>query len=85
MYAVPLKMGTGWGYKIYLSKEGSQDTLTGKLYIKQEYVPGIPGRHVFTSASDAQRVGNLVIWKISSGYQPIIAATEIDSLGIEVK
>lgn len=85
MYAAPLKTEPGWGYKIYIAAEDSQDTLTDKIYIRQEYIPGIPGKHAFASEADALRVANFVIWKISSGRQPIIVAPELDSLGIIVK
>jgi hypothetical protein len=85
MYAVPVRAGAGWGYKIYLANEGIQDTLTDRIYIKQDYIPGVPGKHTFTSEGDALRVANLIIWKISSGRQPIIAAPELDSLGIVIK
>ena len=85
MYAVPAKMESGWGYKIYLANGESQDTLTDKIYIKQDFIPGIAGKHTFSSEADALRVGNLVIWKISSGRQPIVVLPELDSLGIKVK
>jgi hypothetical protein len=85
LYAVPLKMESGWGYKIYAGTDNNQDTLKDRIYIRQENVPGIPGKHRFTSKEDALRVANLVIWKISSGIQPIIAAKELDSLGIAFK
>ncbi len=85
MYAFPLKTESGWGYKIYLAAEDRPDTLTDHLYIKQEYVPGISGKHAFTSDADALRIANLVIWKISSGHQPIITKPELDSLGIVIK
>jgi hypothetical protein len=85
MYAVPLKTESGWGYKIYLGTASNPDTLTDRIYIKQENVPGIPGKHSFTSEADALRVAGLVIWKVSSGIQPIIAARELDSLGIVIK
>jgi hypothetical protein len=85
LYAVPLKAESGWGYKIYVGAESNRDTLSDRLYIRQENVPGLPGKHRFSSETDALRVANLVIWKISSGRQPIIAARELDSLGIVVK
>ena len=56
-----------------------------RIYIKQEFMPGIPGKQGFKSADDALLVGNLVIKKISSNQPPIITTRELDSLGIVKK
>ncbi|MEJ0080719.1 MAG: DUF4907 domain-containing protein [Puia sp.] len=36
----------------------------GKVHIKQEYMPAVPGKRGFKSAADAMLVGNLVIKKL---------------------
>ncbi len=82
MYAVPVRTELGWGYKIYLSTEDVKDTSSDRIYIKQDYIPGIPGKQAFKSEDDALQVANLVILKISTGQQPMIALRELDSLGI---
>jgi hypothetical protein len=82
IYAVPVKTETGWGYKIYQGTEDVKDTTTDRIYIRQDYIPGLPGNHSFVSEADALRVANFVIWKISSGRQPLINSQELDSLGI---
>src|SRR5664279_547669 len=82
MYAVPERTELGWGYKICLGTEDIKDSATDRIYIKQDYIPGLPGKQGFVSEADALRVANLVIWKISSGKQEMIAAPELDSLGI---
>jgi hypothetical protein len=82
IYAVPVRTELGWGYKIYLAAEDIKDTSTDRIYIKQDYIPGVPGKQAFKSEADALRVANLVILKISSGRQPMITAPELDSLGI---
>jgi len=56
-----------------------------KIYIKQEFIPGVPGKLGFKSAEDALKVGNLVVKKISSNQSHTISAGELDSLGISVK
>ena len=59
--------------------------LIERIYIKQEFMPGIPGKQGFKSADDALLVGNLVIKKISSNQPPIITTRDLDSLGIVKK
>jgi hypothetical protein len=66
----------GWGYNILADE---------KIYIKQEFIPGVPGKLGFKSADDALKVGNLVVKKISSNQSHTISASELDSLGISVK
>jgi hypothetical protein len=82
VYAVPLKTESGWGYKIYQGTEDLKDTTTDKVYIKQDFIPGLPGNRTFATASDALRVANYVIWKITSGREHSINSRELDSLGI---
>jgi hypothetical protein len=82
IYAVPLSNGSGWGYKIYEGTEDVKDTSADRIYIKQDYIPGIPGNHPFATEAEAMRVANFVIWKISTGRQPLINTRELDSLGI---
>jgi Domain of unknown function (DUF4907) len=85
MYAVPVKTESGWGYKIFLGTEEIKDTSTDRIYIRQDYIPGKPGKQAFTSEADALRVANLVILKIGSGLMPTITLPELDSLGIITK
>jgi hypothetical protein len=66
----------GWGYNILADD---------KVHIKQEFIPGLPGKQGFKSADDALRVGNLVVKKISSNLSPTITPHDLDSLGISTK
>jgi hypothetical protein len=66
----------GWGYNVLADE---------KIYIKQEFIPAVPGKQGFKSADDALRVGNLVVKKISSNLPPSITIGELDSLGINRK
>lgn len=66
----------GWGYNILADK---------KIHIKQEFIPGIPGKQGFKSADDALKVGNLVLKKISSDLSPTVTIKDLDSLGIDTK
>lgn len=84
VYAVPVKTEPGWGYKIYEGINDIKDTTTDRIYIKQDFIPGLPGNHTFATESEALRVANFVIWKISSGRQPVISSQELDSLEIKI-
>jgi hypothetical protein len=66
----------GWGYNILADE---------KVYIKQEFMPAVPGKQGFSTADDALRVGNLVVKKLSSDLPPAITIGDLDSLGITRK
>jgi hypothetical protein len=74
--AVPTQTAYGWGYDILVDD---------KVFIKQEYVPGITGKQGFKSADDALIVGNLVVKRISSNLMPMITRHDLDSLGLVTK
>jgi hypothetical protein len=73
VHAVPVQTTYGWGYNIMAGE---------KIYIKQEFIPAVPGKQGFKSAADAQRVGDLVVQKIGSDRMPAISIRELDSLGV---
>jgi hypothetical protein len=74
--AVPTQTAYGWGYDIMADD---------KVFIKQEYMPGIEGKKGFKSADDALIVGNLVVKRISSNMMPMITRRDLDSLGLVTK
>jgi hypothetical protein len=76
LHAQPIQSSYGWGYNILAGE---------KVFISQEYIPGIPGKKGFKSADDALRVGNLVIKRISSNQMPMITQRDLDSLGLMPK
>ena len=76
VHAEAVKTTNGWGYNVL---EGE------RIYIKQEFIPALPGKREFSSADDALRVGNLVAKRISSGLQPTITVRDLDSLGVIIK
>jgi hypothetical protein len=64
----------GWGYEIIAD---------GKVYIHQEFIPAIPGKHGFKSSEDAEKVGRKVVTKISAGQlPPTITVEELKEMGI---
>jgi len=73
LHAEAVSTGFGWGYLILADQ---------KIYIKQEYMPGISGKHEFKTADDALLVGNLVIKRIRLNQMPMITQRDLDSLGL---
>lgn len=63
----------GWGYNI---------TVDGKVYIHQEFIPGLPGKQPFKTKEDALRVGRKVIEKLSASQLPTITKDDLKQLGI---
>jgi hypothetical protein len=76
VHAEAVQTAYGWGYNVLADN---------KVYIKQEFIPAVPGKLGFKSADDALQVGNLVVKKISLNQPPTISVKELDSLGISVK
>lgn len=64
----PVETGVGWGYEIYVDN---------KLYIKQDYIPVINGRHAFKTKEDAMLIGKIAFTKLESGKIPVITADEL--------
>ncbi len=62
-----------WGYEIYVDN---------KLYIRQDCIPVISGRHPFKTKQAALNAGRLVFNKISSGQKPTLTAEELKSINV---
>jgi hypothetical protein len=73
IYAEPVQTVYGWGYNIIAAD---------KVYIKQEYMPAVPGKRGFKTAADAMLVGNLVVKKIAENKMQTITLHELDSMGL---
>jgi hypothetical protein len=70
----PISSSNGWGYEIIAD---------GKVYIHQEFIPAIPGRHGFKTSDDAVKVGKKVVAKISANQiPPTITVDELKEMGI---
>ncbi len=63
----------GWGYNI---------TVDGKVYIHQEFIPGLSGKQSFKTKEDALKVGRKVIEKLSSNQLPTITTDDLKQMGI---
>jgi len=71
----PIQTGNGWGYNILTD---------GKIYIHQEYIPAVVGRHAFKTKEDALKVGRKVISKLSARQMPTISIDELREMGIMI-
>jgi hypothetical protein len=65
----------GWGYEILTD---------GKVYIKQDFIPAIPGRHSFETKEQALQVANKVLYKIEHKQLPVITPAELKEMSITV-
>lgn len=66
-----------FGYDIY------KDSI---LMIHQPIVPGVQGNRGFSSKEDAQKVAELMIYKLDNGITPpSITSEELDSLNLQTK
>lgn len=63
----------GYGYEIYEN---------GKVFIKQSFIPGVPGRKSFRNEDDARKVAGIVMKRLAAGEIYSIFEEDLDSLGI---
>lgn len=63
-----------WSYQIFVDEQ---------CLIAQEFIPGVPGNKKFTSKSDAEQCGQLVIAKLQARQAPSISKMELDSMKIK--
>lgn len=61
----------GWGYDILVNDS---------LFIHQEYVPVISGKHGFAKKEQAEKTANLIINKIKTGQIPVITRFELEKI-----
>ncbi len=62
-----------WGYEIWVDKA---------IFIRQEYIPAIPGNQYFLSKEDAIKTGNAVMQKLLKGQRPTLSSDEVIALGV---
>ncbi|RAV27915.1 DUF4907 domain-containing protein [Sinomicrobium soli] len=70
------EVGNGYGYQL---KSG------GKVLVRQEVIPALPGSGPFCSRSDARTAGILVRHKIMNRESPAITKEELKVLRVDVK
>lgn len=69
-----IKLPQGYGYQI---------SIDGKVYIHQDHVPAIDGKHPFCDSLAALKTGELTLEKIVKGEVPTISKDELLQLGID--
>jgi hypothetical protein len=69
------KVNNGYGYNIR--------TLNGEIIIKQDYIPAIQYKKVFSSREDAKKVAFAVAEKLKSKENPKISISELKIMGIK--
>ena len=62
-----------WTYRIYLDST---------LFIQQDHIPGLAGKHPFKSKKDAQKTAKLIVKKLIHNQKPYITQKELVELGI---
>lgn len=65
---------SGWGYKI---------TKNGKIFIKQDCIPAIPGSISFKTKTDAEKTAKLVLERVKSKHNPSISIKDLEFLNID--
>lgn len=71
--SVAVNYPSGWGYNILVDH---------KLFIRQEYIPAIPGNKGFSNKEDAIKTAEFAIAKMIKGKQPAITAADLSSLRV---
>ena len=70
-YALQIKeKDSFWIYEIYSNDE---------LFIRQEYIPAVKGKQVFKTKTDAEKIGKLVVSKLSQNLFPVISQKDLNS------
>ncbi len=68
------QVDSGWGYDILVNS---------KVFIHQPFIPGVQGRFVFQTSSDASKTALLIIHKLlTQPGLPAVSVEELDSLGV---
>lgn len=68
------KVDNGYGYLL---------NENGKVLIKQNFIPAIPGEKVFCTKEDAKKTGNIVRQKIIDKKSPTITINELKQLNLD--
>jgi hypothetical protein len=66
----------GFGYEILANDH---------VYIRQEFIPAIPGNRSFKTAREAMEIGDMVATKLENGQTPVISMQEIIDKKIQIE
>lgn len=70
------RTGNGFGYSIMVKN---------KILIKQDFIPGTEGNHIFCDSLDAEKVASSVLTKLKQKEMPTITPAELKALKIKTK
>jgi hypothetical protein len=65
--------GGYWGYEIQFND---------KIFIHQEHIPAVQGMHRFNSKADAQKVAELLVYRLNNKLSPGISKKDLQELQI---
>lgn len=68
-----IEKDSSWIYEIYNNDN---------LFIRQEYIPSVKGKQIFKTKEDAEKIGNLVVIKLSKNVFPIISKDDLNDNNI---
>ncbi len=68
-----ISLDNGYGYEIKVND---------KVFIRQEYIPGIKGYNHFNTEAQAQKVADLIVDKLKNNESPTIGADELIKTGV---
>jgi hypothetical protein len=66
-----MQLDGGWGYKIEVNH---------RLYIYQDQIPCLPGKHLFPSRESAMAVAQMVKEKLIQGKSPAVTREELEQV-----
>ena len=59
-----------------------KNTSNDSLFIRQEYIPSVNGKQSFKTKKDAEKIGNLVVSKLSKNVFPVISKDDLNDNNI---
>ena len=68
-----ISLDEGYGYEIEVNN---------KVFIHQEYMPGVKGYKLFESKEEAQKVADIVIKKLNNNESPKVCTEELIKAGL---
>jgi hypothetical protein len=66
-----MQLDGGWGYKIEVNH---------RLYIYQDEIPCLPGKHLFPTRQSAMAVAQMVREKLIQGKSPAVTRAELEQV-----
>jgi predicted Holliday junction resolvase-like endonuclease len=68
-----IQVENGWGFTLLMN---------GKVNIKQDRIPAIPGKTPFSSEESARQIGEIMLKRIKNNERPSISKSELIEFGV---